>query len=66
MQENLLQDEKLATSCAAKEYLRRVSVIWSNPLSDFKSRGGDKPVCLACLELFDVYAALALVRVEKC
>ena len=34
VQENLLQDEKLATSCAAKEYLRRVSVIWSNPLSD--------------------------------
>ena len=32
--ENVRQDERLALACAAKEYLRRISVIWSSPLSD--------------------------------
>ena len=32
--ENVRQDERLALSCAAKEYLRRMSIIWSSPLSD--------------------------------
>ena len=30
----MTQDEKLALECAAKVYLRRLSVIWSSPLSD--------------------------------
>ena len=33
--ENVRQDERLAPACAAKEYLRRISIIWSSPLSDF-------------------------------
>ena len=32
--ENVRQDEWLALACAAKEYLRRISIIWSSPLSD--------------------------------
>ena len=32
--ENVRQDERLALTCAAKEYLRRISIIWSSPLSD--------------------------------
>ena len=32
--ENVRQDERLALACAAKEYLRRISIIWSTPLSD--------------------------------
>ena len=32
--ENVRQDERLALKCAAKEYLRRISIIWSSPLSD--------------------------------
>ena len=32
--EQLLQDEKLALEVAADTYLRRLSVIWSSPLSD--------------------------------
>ena len=32
--ENVRQDEQLALACAAKEYLRRISIIWSSPLSD--------------------------------
>ena len=32
--ENVRQDERLALACAAKEYLRRISIIWSSPLSD--------------------------------
>ena len=32
--ENLKQDDKLALNVAAKEYLQRMSVIWSSPLSD--------------------------------
>ena len=34
MLENVRQDERLALACAAKEYLRRISIIWSTPLSD--------------------------------
>ena len=34
VQETVTQDEKLALECAAKVYLRRLSVIWSSPLSD--------------------------------
>lgn len=33
--ESLKQEEKLALQTAAKEYLRRLSVIWSSPLSDY-------------------------------
>ena len=33
--ENLKQDDKLALKVAAKVFLRRMSVIWSRPLSDF-------------------------------
>ena len=32
--ENVRQDERLALACAAEEYLRRISIIWSSPLSD--------------------------------
>ena len=32
--ENVRQDERLAPACAAKEYLRRISIIWSSLLSD--------------------------------
>ena len=32
--ENVQQDERLALACAAKEYLRRISIIWFSPLSD--------------------------------
>ena len=32
--ENVRQDERLALACAAKEYVRRISIIWSSPLSD--------------------------------
>ncbi|XP_068716907.1 uncharacterized protein [Montipora capricornis] len=33
--ESLKQEEKLALQSAAKEYLRRLSVIWTSPLSDY-------------------------------
>ena len=32
--EKVTQDESLALECAAKVYLRRLSVIWPGPLSD--------------------------------
>ena len=35
MLESLKQEEKLGLQSAAKEYLRRLSVIWSSPLSDY-------------------------------
>lgn len=35
MLECLKQEEKLALKCAAKEYLRRMSLIWSSPLSAY-------------------------------
>ena len=33
--ETLVQEEKMVFELAAKEYLRRLSVIWSSPLSDY-------------------------------
>ena len=33
--ETLRQEEKIVLRCAAREYLRRLSVIWSSPLSDY-------------------------------
>ena len=35
MLECLKQEEKLALKCATKEYLGRMSLIWSSPLSDY-------------------------------
>ena len=35
MLETLRQEEKIVLRCAAREYLRRLSVIWSSPLSDY-------------------------------
>ena len=32
--ENVREDERLALACASKEYLRRISIIWSSPTSD--------------------------------
>ena len=32
--ESVMQEDKLVLECAAKEYLRRMSVIWTSPLSD--------------------------------
>ena len=29
---NVRQDERLALACAAKDYLRRISIIWSSPV----------------------------------
>ena len=32
--ESATKEDKLVLECAAKEYLRRISVIWTSPLSD--------------------------------
>lgn len=32
--ENIKQEDQLALECASKEYLKRLSVIWSSPLSE--------------------------------
>ncbi|XP_022783739.1 uncharacterized protein LOC111324448 [Stylophora pistillata] len=33
--ESVRQEDKLVLECAAREYLRRLSVIWTSPLSDY-------------------------------
>ena len=33
--ESIAQEDKLVLECAAKGYLRRLSVIWTSPLSDY-------------------------------
>ena len=32
--ESVIQEDRLSLECAAKEYLRRMSIIWTSPLSD--------------------------------
>ena len=38
VQENLKQEDKLVLNWAAEVYLKKVSVIWSSPLSDNNSK----------------------------
>ena len=38
VQENLKQEDKLVLNWAAEVYLKKVSVIWSSPLSDHNSK----------------------------
>ena len=52
VQETVTQDERLALECAAKVYLRRLSVIWSSPLCQ-------QPVRNASANLSDVDSTLA-------
>lgn len=33
--ESVMQEDKLVLECAAKEYLRQMSAIWTSPLSDY-------------------------------
>ena len=33
--QSLRQEERIALRCVAREYLRRLSVIWSSPLSEY-------------------------------
>ena len=35
--ESVMHEDKLVLECAVKEYLRRMSVIWTSPLSDHNS-----------------------------
>ena len=63
--ENLKQDDKLALKVAAKVFLRRMSVIWSSPLSDF-----NRVICLKSVraprhELPHVNAELAYHRTQE-
>ena len=32
--ETVRQEERMSLECAAKEFLRKMPIIWSNPLSD--------------------------------
>ena len=34
--ETVRQEERMSLDCAAREFLRRMSIIWSSPLSDHK------------------------------
>jgi len=38
--ETLVQEETMARELAAKEYVHRLPVIWSNPLSDYQTITG--------------------------
>ena len=59
VQETVTQDEKLALECAAKVYLRRLSGIWSSPLSDINRGKSQQPVRNASANLSDVNSTLA-------
>ena len=47
--ETLVQEEKMVFELAAKEYLRRLSVIWSSPLSDYNRVGASNQFALPVL-----------------
>ena len=47
--ETVVQEEKMAFEFAAREYLRRLSVIWSSPLSDYNRVVASNQFALAVL-----------------
>ena len=49
VQETVTQDENMALECAAKVYLRRLSVIWSSPLSDINRVRGSNQYAMPVL-----------------
>ena len=50
--ENIKQEDLLALECASKEYLKRLSVIWSSPLSDVNKVTAWKQYALPALSYF--------------
>ena len=52
MLETLRQEEKIALRCAAREYLRTLSVIWSSPLSDCHRVIASNQFALAAMSYF--------------
>ena len=50
--ETLRQEEKIVLRCAAREYLRRLSVIWSSPLSDYHRVIASNQFALPALSYF--------------
>ena len=61
VQENLKQEDKLVLTCAAEVYPKRVSVIWSSPLSDH-NRTTAQPVCSAGTGLSNENSEMAHCR----
>ena len=47
--ESVMQEDKLVLECAAKEYLRRMSVIWTSPLSDHNRVTASNSLPCRCL-----------------
>ena len=49
MLKSVMQEDKLVLERAAKEYLRRMSVIWTSPLSDYNRVTASNKFALRCL-----------------
>ena len=49
---NVPQDERLALACVAKEYLRRISNMWSSPLSECYRVRATNQYALRCCGLY--------------
>ena len=62
----MIQEDRLSLECAAKEYLRRMSVIWTSPLSDHnRVTASNQSRRAAAVELLDVDTTLALGGTAK-
>ena len=60
--ESVRQEERLSLDCAAKEFLRRMSVILSSPLSDHNSF---KPICITSVRLPNVDTTMACAKLKR-
>ena len=66
--ENIRQEDNLALENAARVYLRRMSVIWSSPLSDYHKVGASNQFALPALAYFmwtQVRPIAELQRVDR-
>ena len=65
--ETVRQEERMSLECAAKEFLRRMSIIWSNPLSDHNRVTASNQFALQCtsVRLPNVDTTMAGDRVQK-
>ena len=59
--ESVFQEDKLVLERAAKEYLRRLSVIWTSPLSDYNRMGASNQFALPVLS----YLMMELRQIDR-
>ena len=65
--ESVREEERMLLECAAKEFLRRMSIIWSNPLSDHNGITASNQFALPvlCYLMWTQWSVTELKRLDR-